>query len=74
MLILTRKTDEAAALIFDRDTLQTLLANCPADGHRIEVKIVGVDGTRARVGFNAPKCVAIVRDDAIQTEVRHVAI
>ena len=36
------------------------------DGHKIEVMVLGVRGNQVRLGFEAPRDIEIVRDDAIK--------
>ena len=53
MLILTRRVNESVIITHP-------------DGTEITVSVLGMVGNQARLGFNAPKEVQILRDNAVE--------
>lgn len=57
MLILTRRSGEA-------------IIATTADGTRITVRVVSINGGQIRIGLDAPKSVHIIREELLGTERR----
>ena len=66
MLVLSRKKDEQVFGLLDRETLEELLRTCPEEGHQIGVAVVEIRGDKVRLGFEAPKCVPVHREEVYE--------
>ncbi len=65
LLVLTRKVEEVVHLVLDLETLALLARQIRETGEPVilTVKVVDTHATRARLGFEAPTCVKILREE-----------
>lgn len=66
MLVLSRKRNQATTLTVSHEELADLVRR--GRDLTIEVDVVQVMPGKVRLGFTAPRCVEIVRDDAVVKE------